>query len=318
MGLFGVLFDVELIGSDGAIVWMVDQFEFHGFFAPWAEKRVAAKAFEKELLKGFSGNDAEAFGANGCFCGKYSGKLPTGFLVADMAVQAVVSDALEAFGEDVLNHAPDKAKGGQGFIFDLPRFMVFVPVAHRFPVIVLNAPHRDGRRDDIFCQISGEPPAAGRNLFFFDEGDEPFRVLFPRLVNVLFDAGVGDVLFEHVQKMVLPFAVDQVEGDIRDTLPAVFRGNAPLGEQDVQMGVVDSRSSGGLQDDDGTDVELDPFCAGFQDIEQASMSGPHERGKQGVRVAVEPEAERVGNRQNDVAVDDAGKQATADEVHPLV
>jgi hypothetical protein len=120
MGLFGVLFSVELIGSDGAIVWMVDQFEFHGFFAPWAEKRVAAKAFEKELLKGFSGNDAEASGANGCFYGKYSGKLPAGFLVADMAVQTVVSDALEAFGENVLNHAPDKTKGGQGFIFDLP------------------------------------------------------------------------------------------------------------------------------------------------------------------------------------------------------
>ena len=28
--------------------------------------------------------------------------------------------------------------------------------------------------------------------------------------------------------------VDQVERDIRDTLPSVFWGNAPLGEQDVQ------------------------------------------------------------------------------------
>ena len=31
--------------------------------------------------------------------------------------------------------------------------------------------------------------------------------------------------------MVLPFAVDQVERDIRDTLPSVSWGNAPLGEE---------------------------------------------------------------------------------------
>ena len=84
------------------------------------------------------------------------------------------------------------------------------------------------------------------------------------------------------------------------------------------MGIVDSRSSGGLQDDDGADIEIDPFCAGFQDIEQASVSGSHERGKQDVRIAVEPEAQRVGNRQDDVAVDDTGKHATTDEIHPLV
>ena len=196
--------------------------------------------------------------------------------------------------------------------------MVFVPVAHRFPVIVLDAPHRDGGRDEIFGQIPGEPFSAGRNLFFFDKGHEPFRVFFPCPVNLLFHAGVGDVLFEHVQEMVLPFAVDQVERNVGDRLPCVLRGDPAFGEQDVQMGVVDSRSPGGLQDNDGSDVEIDPFCAGFQDIEQASVSGSHERGKQDVRVAVEPEAERLRNRQDDVAVDDPGQHASADEVHPLV
>ena len=198
MGLFGLLFGVEFIALDGAIVWMVDQFEFHGFVAPGTEKRVAAKTFEKELFKGFAGNDAEALGAGRCFCGKYSGKLPADFPIADMAMESIVADALEAFGEDVLNHAPDKAECGQGFIFDLARFMVFVPVPHRFPVIVLDAPHRDGGRDDIFGQIPGEPPSAGRNFFFFDKGHEPFRIFFPRLIDILFHAGTGDVLFEHV------------------------------------------------------------------------------------------------------------------------
>lgn len=195
MGLPGLPFDVEFIALDGAIVGVVDQFEFHGFVAPGAEKRVAAKAFEKELFKGFSGNDAEALGAGGYFCREYSGKPLAGFPIANMAVESIVSDALEAFGEDVLDHASDKAAGGQGFIFDLAGFMVFVPVPHRFPVIALDAPHRDGWRDDIFGQIPGEPPSAGRNLFFFDKGHEPFRVFFPRLVNLLFHAGAGDVFF---------------------------------------------------------------------------------------------------------------------------
>lgn len=109
MGLFGLFFGVELIALDGAIVGVVDQFEFHGFIAPGAEKRVEAEAFEKELFEGFAGNDAVAPGADGYFGGKYSGKLPAGFLIANVAVQSKVADALEAFGEDVLNHAPDKA-----------------------------------------------------------------------------------------------------------------------------------------------------------------------------------------------------------------
>ena len=112
MGLFGLLFDVEFIGSDGAIVWMMDQFEFHGCVALGAEKRVAAKAFKKELFKGSSGKDAEAIGADGYFGGKYSGKFLPDFLIANMAMESVVANALEAFGEDVLNHAPDKAEGG--------------------------------------------------------------------------------------------------------------------------------------------------------------------------------------------------------------
>lgn len=198
MGLSGLLFGVEFIALDGAIVGVVDQFEFHGFVAPGAEERVAAKAFEKELFKGFPGNDAEAFRAGRYDCGKYSGQLLADFPIADISMESIVSDALEAFGEDVLNHASDKAEGGQGLVFDLARFMVFVPVAHRFPVIALDAPHRDGGRDDIFGQVFGEPSTAGRNLFFFDKGHEPFRVFFPRLINIQFHAGAGDVLFEHV------------------------------------------------------------------------------------------------------------------------
>ena len=112
------------------------------------------------MVKEFSGKDAEALGAGRYFGGKYSGKLLADFLIANMAMESVVANALEAFGEDVLNHAPDKAEGGQGFVFGLTRFMVFIPVPHRFPVIVLDALHRDGGRDDIFGQISGEPPFA--------------------------------------------------------------------------------------------------------------------------------------------------------------
>jgi len=162
----GSLFDVEFIGLDGVMVGVVDQFEFHGLVASGTEERVAAKALEKELFKGYAGKDAEAPGAGRYFGGKYFGKLLADFLIADIAVESIVTDALEALWEDLLNHVLDKAKVGQGRIFNLAGTMVFMPVPHRFPVIVLDASHGDGRRDGIFGQILGEPPSAA-GLFLF-------------------------------------------------------------------------------------------------------------------------------------------------------
>jgi len=114
---------------------VVDQFEFHGAFAPRAEKRVASEAFKEELPEGLPGQDAEAFGAGGYFGGEHCGDPGAVVLVVDVAVESVVADALEALGEDMLNHAPDKAKDGQGFMLDLPRFVIPVPVPHFLPVV---------------------------------------------------------------------------------------------------------------------------------------------------------------------------------------
>ena len=124
-----------------AIIWVVDQFKFHGAFAARAEKRVASEAFKEELLEGLPRQDAEAFGSGGYFCGEHCGDPGTVVLVADVAVESVVADALKAFREDMLNHAPDKAKDGQGFIFDLSGFVIPVPVLHVLPVVALDAPH---------------------------------------------------------------------------------------------------------------------------------------------------------------------------------
>ena len=117
--------------------------------------------------------------------------------------------------------------------------------------------------------------------------------------------------------MVLPFAVDQVERDVRDALPTVLRGDAAFGEQDMQMRVVDARSSSGLQNDDGADIEINAFRARFQDLAQAGVTGSHERGKQDVRIAIEPSAEKFWDGQDNMAVNNAGQHASANEIRPL-
>ena len=44
----------EFICFDGAILRVVDQFQFHDSVASGAEERVSAKALEEELFKGFA------------------------------------------------------------------------------------------------------------------------------------------------------------------------------------------------------------------------------------------------------------------------
>ena len=66
-----------------------------------------------------------------------------------MGLQPVIANALKAFGQDVLDHAPDKVIGGQRFPLKALGAMISIPVADGLSVIGLDAMDRDGRRDQI-------------------------------------------------------------------------------------------------------------------------------------------------------------------------
>ena len=124
---------------------MVDQLQFHDPVASGTEERVAAKVLEEELLKWFTWKDAEAIGIGRYIIREDLGELSSDILITDIAMQAVIANALEALWEDVLNHPADKTKDREGGIFDLSGTMVSVPVPNSFSVIALNASDRDGR-----------------------------------------------------------------------------------------------------------------------------------------------------------------------------
>jgi hypothetical protein len=84
----------------------------------------------------------------------------------------------------------------------------------------------------------------------------------------------------------------------------------------MQVGVVMAGSSGGLQHDDVSDVKVDA-CAGFEDIFETGMSGPHER-TEPVGVLKEPEPKTFRHGQYNMAIGNPGQQASADEVGPSV
>jgi hypothetical protein len=56
--------------------------------------------------------------------------------------------------------------------------------------------------------------------------------------------------------MELPFSMKNGEGEIGDIFPGLERSESPGSEEDMEVWVVIARSTSGLQNDDGTDVEV--------------------------------------------------------------
>lgn len=155
--------------------------------------------------------------------------------------------------------------------------MVAIPVADGMTVVAFDTVDGDGRGDDIFGEIASETAASGGQIAFFDEGDEAFRVVFPGALKGGADGGVGDVLPEHGEEMVLPFAMGDVEREIGDIFPGMIMGEAAGGEENMEMGVVVTGAAGELQDDDGAAVE-GLAGDGVEDVQQAGLAGLHEKG----------------------------------------
>lgn len=193
---------------------MVDQFQFHDLAVAWTAERVSVKGLEKELKKGFAREDAKTVWVGRGIVLEDVGELCSDLFVADIAMQAVITNALEALWEDVLNHTTDETKDREGCILDLTGTMISVPVANGFAVVALNAADRDGGSDDIFGQVFCQPLAAGRDFAFLDKGDQAIWILGPGRINVLVDGRIGNVFAQHVEKIILPLAVDQVERDV--------------------------------------------------------------------------------------------------------
>ena len=82
------------------------------------------------------------------------------------------------------------------------------------------------------------------------------------------------------------------------------------------MCVVVAGSTGGLQDDDGAEVEL---RAGrdAEDVPHAGIARPHERAQER-RISIEPRVQVIRHGQDHVAVGDAGQESSSDKLGPAV
>ena len=149
-GLWSGFLLEEFIRSEGAILGMMDQFQFHEMSTTQTKQRVAGKGLEEALSKGLAGKDAKAIGE-----GKRVGREDlcqaiSGGRIADVSMQTIIAKALEPLGKNVLNHATDETLNGKGGILDVFGAMISIPVSNSLTIVVSNPAHGNGRRDHIF------------------------------------------------------------------------------------------------------------------------------------------------------------------------
>ena len=302
--------------SNGTVFGMRNQLQQHFVITFGTEQRVFSEAVEEPLLKRLGRQYSVSVGIFRHIWRYDVSQLFSRFFIPYVSVQSVISDSMKSLWQNMLYHASNKAQDRECFVFNLPGFVVPIPVTDRLAVIAFNPANRDGRRDNIFCQILSQPFPAGGYFSGLKESDKSFGVLFPGLVDVFFRGRIGHFFSEHRQKMILPLFVHHLIGNIRNRLPLAARVNSSCGHQDMQVGVVMAGASGGLQHDDVSDVQIDAG-AGFENVFEAGMSGPHE-GAEPVGVAKEPEPKTFRHGQYDMAIGDPGQQASADEVGPSI
>ena len=281
-----------------------------------AKQGVFAKAIEETLSKRFRRQHPVSSGIIG-HPGRYNiGKLFSHFLIAYIAVQTVITDSLKSFWQDVLCHSSHELEYGKGFMLNLSGFMVTVPVADRFAVIAFNPSYRDGRRDDIFCQVLSQSLTTRRHLSVLKKSDKAFGIISPRPINVFFNVRVGNIIPQHFQEVVLPFFMHHLIGDIRNGFPLFQRIKSSCGHEDMEVRIIMAGSSGGLENHNISHIEFNPG-AGVENVFETGMSCPHEGTEQG-GVAKEPGSQELRHGQDHMAISDAGQEASSDEIGPAV
>ena len=295
---------------------MINQLQRHFVITLWAKQRIFAETVEETLLKRFGRQNPVASGV-GRYVGRDDlGKLFSHFLIAYIAVQSVITDSLKTFWQNVLCHSSDELEYRESFMLDLPGFMVPVPVADRFAVIALDPSYRDGRRNNILCQVLSQPLSAGWYFSGLKESNKAFGIISPGLVNVFFNGWIGNLFSEHFQEMVLPFFVHDVVWDIRNRFPLAVFVKSPGGHEDMKMGVVMTGPSGGLENNNVSHIEFNPG-AGVENVFETGMSCPH-KGTEQCRVAKEPGSQELRHGQDHMAISNAGQEASSDEIGPAV
>lgn len=280
------------------------------------DQRIFSEAVEESLLKRLGRHYPVAVGVFRHICRYDISQLFSHFLIAYVSVQSVISDSVKSLGQNMLYHSSNKTQGRECFMFNLAGFVVPIPVTDRLAIIPFYSANRNGRRNHIFCQVLSQPLSAGRYFAGLEKSDKAVGVLFPGLVDIFFHGWIDTFFSEHGQKMILPLFVHHLIGNIRNRLPLAAWVNSSCGHQDMQMRVVMAGPSGGLQDDDVSDVEVNAG-AGLENVLEAGMPGSHKR-TEPFGVAKEPEPKRFRHGQYDMAISDPGQQTSADEVGPAV
>src|SRR3989339_1139620 len=103
-------------------------------------------------------------------------------------MQSVITDSVKTFWQNMLCHASYEFQYREGFVFNLSCFVITIPIADGLSVISFNSANRDGRGDDILCQILRQPlstwaahlPAQGKRQNPLDNLSMPDQYPFQR------------------------------------------------------------------------------------------------------------------------------------------
>ncbi len=295
---------------------MINQLQRHIVIALWAKQRIFAETVKETLLKRLGRQNSVASGVGRCVGRDDLGQAFSGFLVAYIAVEAVISDSVKSFWQDVLDHSSHELECRESFMFDLFCFVISIPVADRIAVIVFDASDRDRGGNDIFCQILSQPLSPWWYISGLKISDKTFGVIFPCLVNVWFNRRIGNLFSEHFEKMILPFFVHYLVRNIGDIFPMFQRINSTGGHEDMKMGIVMAGSPGSLENNDGSYIEFFPGVS-LDNVFEAGMSSPYQ-GTEQCGVTKEPGSQKLWHRQDYMAVSNARQKAPSDEISPAV
>jgi len=295
---------------------MVNQFQRHVIPTFWTKQRVFSKAFEETLSEGLGPKNAIASGVIGRLWRYHLCKVFSHFLVTHIAMKPIITNSLKALGQDVLYHSSDELEDRKGFMLDLSGFVIPIPVADELAVVAFDPSYRDRRRDNILSQVLCQPLSTRGDFSLLEKSDKAVGIISPSLIDVILNQRIGDIFAEHFQKVILPFFVHQIVGDVGDRFPLVSRVQSAARQKDMQMRVVMSGPSCGLQDDDVSDVEFDPRTR-VENVFETGMARSHERTEQ-CGVAKKPDSEALRHGQYHVAINYARQQASSDKVGPAV
>lgn len=302
--------------SNITIIRMINQFQRHFVSAPLAGKRVFSEALEDPLSERFHRQDPIAVGVVRHIGRQDIGNVLSGFPVSHIGMQAVVSDSLKALWQNMLYHSLDELQHRQRFVFDLPGFVVSIPITDVFTVISFDSFHGDRRRDDVFGKIFCKPLSAWRDISRLKICDESFGIIFPADVDIFFNVSVVNMFSEHVEQMELPFSVHDIVRDVGYWLVLSVRCYSAGRHENMEMRVVMAAASCGLKNDYASYVEFDAAtCSEY--VFETFVAGPYETVEQcGIIAKIFSQIFRCG--QNHMAIDYARYETPRDEVSPLV